>query len=1003
MKPFKAPSERTRKGSQSAVFLAIPEFRKLWNKLLAKSKKICNDEATIFFLEQCIALKVIPNSYLPRLKAKESKSSAFKEEWFKSLKQEALRLIQKTVEDDRISLAKSVEEIDSQYNIIRHLVESYDVNMVEELRVRFMSRTSSFKKYAMDKKVKKLNFLSSIQNVQNVEHTSNDIEAKGEPSKNVNNVNKTEDEFNVINDDTPKTKKAKCKWVKKSKYRRLLKQKKKAKVNAVFNYSGIELSAGAIKVLNKGLNYCILPDKLNISQVLCDLSELDRKMQWTEYHFDGEEKEPYVPPLFKKKKYNFPPKEYNVPKGLERFIGALRSELSNPQNRVKQRPNLPPDEAAGLKELIQLQKDRKICIKPADKGAGIIVLSFEAYMSSCYKHLNSVQKQKDGTYKRYYEPVEDPGLVDDVRKLIEDIIQEGLKEEYISEDYAEAMNPMDKGVGKFYQTFKIHKEHIAPHTPPERPIISCCGSMNENIGKFVEFHLKDVANVHSTYLQDTPHFLREIEALKSSGVIKDGDILASIDITGLYTNIPQSEGLDACKEALDERTDKSVPTDFIMKLLEVILQYNIFEFNQELFIQMIGCAMGAVPSVSYANIFLAKKVDPKIIEAAKKFKQNGEDSLIFMKRFLDDLFLVWRGTAKKFHEFMEKINQIHPQIKFTFSHTSPNDQEDNCSCSHKESLSFLDTSCSIENGTIQTDLYRKETDRNLYLLTSSCHPASVITSIPLSLSIRILRICSTTEAREKRFAELRQLLIDRDYKPSMVDAAIDQARKMDRLEALKKVSRNKNTDRVCFVLTYDSRLPAVPALVTKHWYSMIQDPYLKAVFPKPPLVSFRRQKNIRQKVIRATVPPAPSRPTRILPGMKPCGHCAQCPFIMSGKVVKASASNFQVEHTESLNCESERIIYLIECDKPACKGIQYVGKFYGMAKTRLSSHRSSINTKQLKKTIGAHFNGPGHSECNLKFTILERVSSKNPLYLREREIYYMQKFNTKMHGLNIYS
>ena len=194
-------------------------------------------------------------------------------------------------------------------------------------------------------------------------------------------------------------------------------------------YSGIELSAGAIKVLNKGLNYCILPDKLNISQVLCDLSELDRKMQWTEYHFDGEEKEPYVPPLFKKKKYNFPPKEYNVPKGLERFIGALRSELSNPQNRVKQRPNLPPDEAAGLKELIQLQKDRKICIKPADKGAGIIVLSFEAYMSSCYKHLNSVQKQKDGTYKRYYEPVEDPGLVDDVRKLIEDIIQEGLKEE----------------------------------------------------------------------------------------------------------------------------------------------------------------------------------------------------------------------------------------------------------------------------------------------------------------------------------------------------------------------------------------------------------------------------------------------------------------------------------------------------------------------------------------------------------------------------------------------
>ena len=81
------------------------------------------------------------------------------------------------------------------------------------------------------------------------------------------------------------------------------------------------------------------------------------------------------------------------------FYQSVKSELKDPQNRNIARPNIPPEELAGLKELIHLQRDRVITIKPCDKGAGIIILSFQAYMDSCYKHLNSVQLQSDGTYK----------------------------------------------------------------------------------------------------------------------------------------------------------------------------------------------------------------------------------------------------------------------------------------------------------------------------------------------------------------------------------------------------------------------------------------------------------------------------------------------------------------------------------------------------------------------------------------------------------------------------
>ena len=38
-------------------------------------------------------------------------------------------------------------------------------------------------------------------------------------------------------------------------------------------------------------------------------------------------------------------------------------------------------------------------------------------------------------------------------------------------------------------------------------------------------------------------------------------ILFSVDVTGLYTNIPQNDGLEFCyREALESRIDKSIPT-----------------------------------------------------------------------------------------------------------------------------------------------------------------------------------------------------------------------------------------------------------------------------------------------------------------------------------------------------------------------------------------------------------------------------------------------------------
>ena len=48
----------------------------------------------------------------------------------------------------------------------------------------------------------------------------------------------------------------------------------------VFNYSDIELTEGMLSVLNLGLNYSILPLKLDITQVLVDFRRFERSAIW---------------------------------------------------------------------------------------------------------------------------------------------------------------------------------------------------------------------------------------------------------------------------------------------------------------------------------------------------------------------------------------------------------------------------------------------------------------------------------------------------------------------------------------------------------------------------------------------------------------------------------------------------------------------------------------------------------------------------------------------------
>ena len=90
-------------------------------------------------------------------------------------------------------------------------------------------------------------------------------------------------------------------------------------------------------------------------------------------------------------------------------------------------------------------------------------------------------------------------------------------------------------------------------------------------------------------------------------------------------------------------------------------------------------------------------------------------------------------------------------------------------------------------------------------------------------------------------------------------------------------------------------------------------------------------------------------------------------------------------------------MYLITCEK--CKE-HNVGETDRKLKDRFAEHHGYDRNKITSKTTGSHFNLPGHRLSDMRIRIIEKIQNKDPLYRKKRESMFINKFNTKLQGLN---
>ena len=285
------------------------------------------------------------------------------------------------------------------------------------------------------------------------------------------------------------------------------------------------------------------------------------------------------------------------------------------------------------------------------------------------------------------------------------------------------------------------------------------------------------------------------------------------------------------------------------------------------------------------------------------------------------------------------------------------------------------------------------------MLPSSCHDKNVTNSIPFSLSLRIVRTCISQQKREQRFIELRERLLDRGYAVNTDNSAIDRARKIPREKALKKVNKENKSKGPVFAVTFDPRLPSIGSIEARHWRTMTtKDRYLAEVFQRPPLIANKRQRNIRQHIIRAKVQQEQTHPRRVTKGMSKCGtNCTACPYIREGKRIKINGKEWKIN--QKLTCKSYNIVYAIVCRKDKCQEV-YIGETKRLLKFRFDDHRGYVANQRLQQSTGHHFNQPGHCLADMNITAIEQVKRNNTLYRKEREEYFIRLFNTYHKGMN---
>ena len=240
-----------------------------------------------------------------------------------------------------------------------------------------------------------------------------------------------------------------------------------------------------------------------------------------------------------------------------------------------------------IKILQNLRNNKSIILCKPDKGRGVVIMNKSDYLSKMYNILNDTTKFKE---IKNIDPFLHTLRTED---KINRFIKKFNNNEFISNKKIGTVSGSNPGI--LYGLPKVHKNNT-----PVRPILAAYNTSTYNIAQKLVPELSHITTNDYT-ISNSFEFAKEITSFKDS----DKFFMVSFDIESLYTNIPLKETIEICINKIFNNVNIFLGFDKkqFKSLLEVITNNTFFTFNNKLYQQIDGIAMGSPIAPTLANIF----------------------------------------------------------------------------------------------------------------------------------------------------------------------------------------------------------------------------------------------------------------------------------------------------------------------------------------------------------------------------------------------------------------
>ncbi|CAF0963531.1 unnamed protein product [Rotaria sp. Silwood1] len=364
----------------------------------------------------------------------------------------------------------------------------------------------------------------------------------------------------------------------------------KSDLKPITNLSLRKLAIDEENALKRGLHHVFPIGKFDNSRFVCDMEHFYAKLinLHSDYrHYEGKDLKQQIKP-----KLTSPQLSAAV---------ELRSKANSFRKKAGLEMTMNNQQYKQIKQILRsLAKDTNIAITKPDKGHGIVIMDKDDYIRKMETLLEDQSK-----FKWIYQ---DPTVTNEDRVTL--LLTRLLKEGFITNAEYNMAKPTGSRPARLYGLPKLHKPN---ENYPLCPVMSAIKTVEYSLGKMLRNRLK--------HLQTSPYVIKDsfdfLNKIKSS---KNVDrIFISFDVVSLFTNDPLAYTIDlvldqmypTCKKSClkltraEQYRKRKQNVDF-RTLLEEATSKTHFTFNNLMYVQHNGVAVGAPLASVIADIFITR-------------------------------------------------------------------------------------------------------------------------------------------------------------------------------------------------------------------------------------------------------------------------------------------------------------------------------------------------------------------------------------------------------------